>query len=188
MIVQPTMPPLPPSGSPGHPLHSAATAACMRPPPPSFARAAAAFLAFPGLVAFLVPWLLHPRNAPLRPEALPVLALGVGSLLWCVRDFYVIGRGTLAPWAPPRRLVVIGLYRVSRNPMYLAVLLILAGWALAYRSATLAVYAAALALAFHLRVVLGEEPWLARTHGAEWTAYEAAVPRWLLPRRRVARR
>lgn len=149
-------------------------------PPRSFARALAAFLLLPGLVAFVVPWLLRPTDAPFDPLALPVLGLGVGLLLWCVRDFYVIGRGTLAPWAPPERLVVVGLYRYSRNPMYLAVLLVLCGWTLAFRSPTLGAYAAAVAVAFHLRVILGEEPWLARTHGDTWTAYKASVPRWLL--------
>jgi protein-S-isoprenylcysteine O-methyltransferase Ste14 len=98
-----------------------------------------------------------------------------------VRDFYVVGRGTLAPWEPPRRLVVVGLYRYSRNPMYLAVLLTLAGWSLAYHAAELWAYTAALAVAFHLRVVLAEEPYLARTHGERWGEYRAAVPRWLGP-------
>lgn len=63
--------------------------------------------------------------------------------------------------------------------MYIAVLVILTGWALAFGSRTLWIYAGAVALGFHLRVVLGEEPWLARTHGAEWVAYRASVPRWL---------
>ena len=97
-----------------------------------------------------------------------------------MRDFYVVGRGSLAPWAPPQRLVVVGLYRVSRNPMYVAVLVILFGWALAYGSRTLWLYTAVVAIAFHLRIVLAEEPWLARVHGAEWTRYRSTVPRWLL--------
>ena len=111
-----------------------------------------------------------------------ILAIAVGAalLLWCVRDFYVSGRGTLAPWSPPRTLVVVGLYRYTRNPMYIAVLTILAGWALLYWSGGLALYAAVIACAFHLRVVLGEEPWLARTHGEDWRRYASAVPRWLL--------
>lgn len=92
----------------------------------------------------------------------------------CVRS-----SGTLAPWSPPTRLVVSGLYRVSRNPMYVAVLLIVAGWALLFRSRAIGIYAAVLMLAFHARVVWGEEPWLARTHGTEWAAYASMVPRWL---------
>ena len=107
------------------------------------------------------------------------LSLGVALLLWTVRDFYVAGRGTLAPWAPPEELVVVGLYRISRNPMYIAVILVLAAWAIGFHSRSLAVYAAVVAVAFHLRVVLGEEPWLARTHHEKWSRYKAQVPRWI---------
>ena len=119
----------------------------------------------------------------MRPAGLPLIVAGVVMLLWCVRDFFVTGRGSLAPWAPPERLVTVGLYRVSRNPMYVAVLSLLCGWALAFGSAAHWVYAGIVAIAFQLRVVYGEEPWLARRHGEEWEAYMAAVPRWLFPRR-----
>src|SRR4051812_32435188 len=112
---------------------------------------------------------------------LPIVGVGTALLLWCVRDFYVAGRGTLAPWAPPKHLVVVGLYRVSRNPMYVAVLIVLIGWGLVFSSRALAIYAAVVALAVHLRVVTYEEPWLARTFGAEWLAYRRRVPRWLGP-------
>ncbi len=146
-----------------------------------FLRALIAFLVLPGVVAFLVPTLIASREG-LRFNLFGAMALGVGLLvlLWCVYAFYHTGKGTLAPWAPPRRLVTVGLYRFSRNPMYVGVLLALIGWALLFGSAALGWYAAAMALAFHLRVVLAEEPWLARTHGAEWQAYQKAVPRWLL--------
>ena len=63
--------------------------------------------------------------------------------------------------------------------MYVAVLLMLVGWARTLSSRTLWIYAACIALAFHLRIVFGEEPWLARTHGEQWTTYAARVPRWL---------
>jgi protein-S-isoprenylcysteine O-methyltransferase Ste14 len=96
-----------------------------------------------------------------------------------VRDFYVLGRGTLAPWDPPRRLVVRGLYRYSRNPMYLGVLCIVGGWAIGFQSTSLGLYCAGLLAAFHLRVILAEEPFLARTHGEEWTEYVSRVRRWL---------
>jgi protein-S-isoprenylcysteine O-methyltransferase Ste14 len=105
-------------------------------------------------------------------------------LLWCVGAFYFDGRGTLAPWDPPRSLVVTGVYRLSRNPMYVAVVLVLWGWALGFRSPSLAIYALVVMVAFHLRVVLGEEPWLARKHGARWVQYKAHVPRWFgIPRK-----
>ena len=96
-----------------------------------------------------------------------------------VREFYVAGRGTLAPWSPPRNLVTSGLHRDSRNPMYVGVLLILCGWAIGLWSWPLAIYAAGIAVVFHVRVLLHEEPFLARTHGDAWTAYRARVGRWL---------
>ena len=144
-------------------------------------RALLAFLALPGVVAFALPvlWLLS-QDAPLaQPLGLYVLLIGLAALLRCTRDFYVSGRGTLAPWSPPQHLVVIGLYRYSRNPMYVSVLLILIGWAWAFASGPLWIYAACVTLAFHLRVVLGEEPWLARQHGQGWTDYASRVRRWL---------
>jgi protein-S-isoprenylcysteine O-methyltransferase Ste14 len=104
-------------------------------------------------------------------------------LLWCVGVFYREGRGTLAPWDPPRALVTTGVYGLSRNPMYVAVVLVLCGWALGFRSLPLAAYAIIVMIGFHLRVVFGEEPWLARTHGEAWTRYTARVPRWMGVRR-----
>lgn len=148
-----------------------------------FWRSVVAFLALPTVVAFVVPWLLVSHTARVHTIALPILALGIVLLLWCVRDFYVAGQGTLAPWAPPKHLVTVGLYRVSRNPMYLAVLTILIGWAVAFGSVGLGIYAAIVAIAVHLRVVSYEEPWLARTFPDEWVAYRARVPRWLGRRR-----
>jgi protein-S-isoprenylcysteine O-methyltransferase Ste14 len=107
------------------------------------------------------------------------LACGIGGLLWCVRDFYVAGKGTLAPWDPPQKLVVVGLYRFTRNPMYWSVLFVLVGWSVWFGSPVLAAYTVLAAVAFHLRVVLYEEPWLAKKHGAIWTEFAANVPRWL---------
>ena len=113
-------------------------------------------------------------------EVPAILTAGFAGLLWCVRDFYVAGRGTLAPWSPPRRLVAVGLYRYSRNPMYVAVLAVLAGWGLSFGSAGHLVYAGGVAVAFQLRVVLHEEPWLARTFAEDWDTYRRRTPRWLL--------
>jgi protein-S-isoprenylcysteine O-methyltransferase Ste14 len=132
------------------------------------------------MVALVIPGLLL-RPSVARFHLAGLLPLGAGAivLLICVRDFYVAGRGTLAPWAPPERLVVVGPYRFSRNPMYVAVILMLSGWALAFRSRGLITYAAVMAVVFHLRVRFWEEPWLAETHGEEWLRYRSAVPRWL---------
>ena len=149
-------------------------------------KAIVAFLALPGMVAFVIPlWLLAPRASGAFANQLGFIPLGLGivGLLWCVVEFYRAGRGTLAPWAPPKALVVTGLYRYSRNPMYVAVLLILLGWSIGFRSWTLGGYAAMIAIAFQLRVVLNEEPFLLRTHGEAWRRYASTVPRWLGARR-----
>jgi protein-S-isoprenylcysteine O-methyltransferase Ste14 len=146
-----------------------------------FTQALIAFLAMPGMVAFVIPaaWLWQTGHTHLaQPLGLLLLAFGVVALLWCVRDFYVSGKGTLAPWAPPEHLVVVGLYRYSRNPMYVSVALVLLGWAMSFGSRGLFIYALVVVAAFHLRVVFGEEPWLARTHGEQWEHYVARVPRW----------
>jgi protein-S-isoprenylcysteine O-methyltransferase Ste14 len=146
-----------------------------------FTRSVIAFLALPGMVAFAIPaaWLWYTKHTQLaQPLGLLLFAFGVIALLWCVRDFYVSGKGTLAPWAPPEKLVTVGLYRYSRNPMYVAVALMLLGWGVSFGSWGLFVYTFMVVIAFHLRVTFCEEPWLARTHGQEWQHYAARVPRW----------
>ncbi len=147
-------------------------------------RAAIAFVALPGVIAFAIPLgiarFMPSRSTGFARSGLLELVLGVIVLLWCARDFYVHGRGTLAPWSPPAVLVRTGLYQWTRNPMYVGVLLIVIGWALSLRSSPIAGYAAGLALLFHLRVIFGEEPWLARTYGADWAEYRKRVPRWIL--------
>jgi pimeloyl-ACP methyl ester carboxylesterase/protein-S-isoprenylcysteine O-methyltransferase Ste14 len=153
-----------------------------------FLRSLTAFLALPGLVAFAAPlfmaWPLV-RSGAFNPIALVLLIPGIALLLWCVRHFLVTGKGTLAPWDPPRHLVSTGAYRVSRNPMYVAVTLILFGWAIAFGAWGLVLYALIVMAAFHLRVVIHEEPYLAQTHGRKWDDYRARVPRWIFPSRRA---
>jgi protein-S-isoprenylcysteine O-methyltransferase Ste14 len=152
-------------------------------------RAFISFLVLPGVVAGLVPALIVTRDVHRGPGSdwgWALLVPGFCLLLWCVRDFYVSGRGTLAPWDPPRRLVIVGLYRRVRNPMYVSVLTLLLGWSLAAGSVRVAGYAAVVVLIFHLRVIYYEEPHLRKLFGAEWTAYAASVPRWL-PRLRVTK-
>ena len=147
-----------------------------------FLRALFAFLVLPAVVGGLLPWWLLP-NDRWRNDGTPlgwvVLWVGACILLWCVRDFYAIGKGTLAPWDPPKRLVIVGLYRFTRNPMYVGVLGWVFGWSLLACSPVLAVYAGLLAACFHLRVIFYEEPTLAQQFGNEWKIYCASVNRWL---------
>ena len=145
-----------------------------------FWKAVFGFVALPGTVAFIVPLtVLLPRSSIVLDRfGLVLVLLGITLLLSTVREFYVAGRGTLAPWSPPEELVTTGLYSLSRNPMYVAVVLVLLGWAALFHSVALLSYAVAVAAAFHLRVILGEEPWLAQTHRTSWLRYSAQVPRW----------
>jgi protein-S-isoprenylcysteine O-methyltransferase Ste14 len=146
-------------------------------------RAIMAFLALPALFAFAVPiWIGTSAGRPVRHLvwASVLLCLGTLLLLWCVREFYVSGRGTLAPWDPPKHLVTSGPYRISRNPIYVGVVTILAGWCTLWSSRTLLIYSVLVMIAFHLWVLLFEEPWAARRFGSEWDAYRARVPRWVI--------
>ncbi|MBM4117948.1 isoprenylcysteine carboxylmethyltransferase family protein [bacterium] len=103
--------------------------------------------------------------------------------LWCIWDLARHGRGTPAPSAAPQRLVVRGLYRLTRNPMYLAVLTLIFAWALLFRSTILLGYGLLVAAGFQLFVCGDEEPPLRARFGRECAAYCAQVGRWL-PRRR----
>jgi len=96
-----------------------------------------------------------------------------------VWDFAANGRGTLAPVDPPRTLVVRGLYRYVRNPMYVGVMTILLGESLFFASTTLLRYAIGCFVAFHLFIMLYEEPTLRSKFGESYITYCSAVNRWL---------
>jgi protein-S-isoprenylcysteine O-methyltransferase Ste14 len=150
--------------------------------------AVAFFILAPGTVAGLVPWLLSRggpdpiRGGGLRVAGGLLAAAGVASLVESFVRFVRQGRGTPAPQAPPKELVVSGQFRFVRNPMYLAILAIVLGQAAARGRLVLLAYAAALFGAFHLRVVRYEEPTLARQFGEAFENYRRHVPRWR-PRR-----
>jgi len=146
-------------------------------------RAILAFVTLPGVFAGVIPALISSadkRSWQGFPAGYVLVVIGLFLLLWCVRDFLVSGQGTLSPWDPPKHLVVVGLYHFTRNPMYVSICLLLIGWILVAGSLWLAGYSLVLTTGFHLRVVLYEEPRLAKLFGEEWKAYAAAVPRWFL--------
>ena len=136
----------------------------------------------------LLPWLLlqsgvgRVEPGPWRFLGIPAVAAGLAIYGWCARDFAVRGRGTPAPWDAPRRMVVGGLYRRVRNPMYIGILSIIAGEAVFFGSAPLLAYGFLVFLAFHQRVVRYEEPTLRHAFGDSYDAYCGSVGRWL-PRR-----
>lgn len=147
----------------------------------------------PGTVGVYLPLVMAGDRSPaggwVLAAAGAVLAAGAALYAWCVWDFGRFGRGTPAPIDAPKKLVVRGLYRYLRNPMYVSVLLGILGWALLFRTASLVLYALAVSACFQLFVVGYEEPHLARVFGDEYRAYRARVPRWLpsRPRRSPSR-
>ena len=114
------------------------------------------------------------------PQILGMFVGGIGAALalWCIFTFATIGKGTPAPFDPPRKLVTRGPYRFLRNPMYLGAALALAGAALFYRSAPLLAYVATFLLVSHLFVLTYEEPTLRRSFGPDYEAYCQRVRRW----------
>jgi protein-S-isoprenylcysteine O-methyltransferase Ste14 len=118
------------------------------------------------------------RLGTLQVAGMVVAAAGAAVALWCILSFALIGRGTPAPFDPPRRLVVRGPYRYVRNPMYLGAGLALAGAALFYETGALWAYAAGFLVLTHLLVVLYEEPTLRKTFGEDYETYRRQVRRW----------
>ena len=154
---------------------------------PAVLGSAAFFVVAPCTLAGLVPWWitgwqLQPPFLGLEATrgvgAVMILA-GVPGLVDAFARFALQGLGTPAPIAPPRRLVVTGLYRHVRNPMYVAVVAIVLGQALLLGDARLIFYGALLWLSFHAFVVAYEEPTLEASFGSEYEAFRAAVPRWI---------
>jgi protein-S-isoprenylcysteine O-methyltransferase Ste14 len=145
------------------------------------------FVVAPCTLAGLVPWSI--TGWQLRPPflgleltrgigAIMILA-GVPGLVDAFARFALQGLGTPAPIAPTRNLVVTGLYRYVRNPIYVAVVAIILGQAVLMGDWRLIVYGALLWLFFHVFVVAYEEPTLEQTFGREYEAFRAAVPRWI---------
>jgi protein-S-isoprenylcysteine O-methyltransferase Ste14 len=139
----------------------------------------------PGFVRVYIPyWMTRFRIPPEEPGWEIVLAaalnfVGLVPLFESIVRFIRVGRGTLVPAAPTQRLVVSGLYRYVRNPMYVGVLTCIGGEALLFRSHSLVIYLAWVCLAAHLFVCLYEVPTLMRRHPEDYPLYKLYVARWL---------
>jgi protein-S-isoprenylcysteine O-methyltransferase Ste14 len=143
-------------------------------------------IVFPGIVLFYVPYEIVTsssiatfRLGILCYTAVITWLLGVSISLWCVWDFVSRGRGTPAPIDPPKELVVGGLYKIVRNPMYIGILLILLGHIFWFQSIWLVLYAVCVFIAFHLFVVFYEEPTLRKKFGDSYKRFSQRVPRWI---------
>jgi protein-S-isoprenylcysteine O-methyltransferase Ste14 len=143
------------------------------------------FIVAPGFAAGVVPWWIsgwHRRRSLGWPlEALGILLIAVGAivLINCFGRFALQGLGTPAPILPTRHLVVTGLYRHVRNPMYVGVLAVILGQALVVGNAAVFAYAGIVWLGFHLFVLAYEEPTLKATYNGEYEEFCSNVPRWL---------
>lgn len=144
------------------------------------------FVIAPGFVAGLAPWWISNRGAdtvslrwPLRALGLVLIAAGASILLDSFVRFAMQGLGTPAPVFPTRHLVITGLYRFVRNPMYVAVVAVIFGQSLFLGNVQVFEYGAMVWLGFHLMVVLYEEPTLRTTFPREYREFCANVPRWI---------
>lgn len=141
----------------------------------------------PGLIAGYIPWAIsrwrmHPPflgTSATRWLGVLLIAVGLPMLLEAFARFALQGRGTPAPVLPPERLVVFGLYRHVRNPMYVAITALIIGQGLLLGDPRLLGLAMVVWLTFHPFVLLYEEPRLKKRFGADYEAYRAAVPRWI---------
>ena len=148
-------------------------------------------LVVPGTIAVLVPLLIKwdrpVAEGPTLWLGACLLALGTLLYLRSVWDFAVSGGGTPAPIDAPKRLVTNGVYRYSRNPIYIAVLIAIAGWASLYQAPVLLIYGVALFALYAVIIQRHEEPHLSKEFGEEFTAYKASTGRWLPRLRRKDR-
>lgn len=150
-------------------------------------------LVAPGTVTLLLPYLILRWTDGLS-IAFGWTTIAGGLLILCGTAIYAacaigfvrFGRGTPAPIDPPTELVVQGLYRWSRNPMYVGIVTVLLGESLLPRSVPLLFYAAAVFVGFNLFIMLYEEPTLTRMFGSSYKSYRSRVPRWIGPVRRTA--
>jgi protein-S-isoprenylcysteine O-methyltransferase Ste14 len=110
---------------------------------------------------------------------LGLVGLGFALVLWCLVTFAFVGRGTAAPFDPPRTLVVAGPYRFVRNPIYIGAVVAMLGAAMVLWSGWLVLYAFAVLIVTHLLVILYEEPHLRRVFGQPYEDYLRTVHRWV---------
>ncbi len=144
----------------------------------------------PGIVAGLIPYLIlgdkvsdmfvqRLSHQGLHSSGAIVFLIGLAIMLTCIISFAVNGRGTLSPIDPTKKLVISGLHRFSRNPMYVGVTLILIGEAIFFQSTELWFYSLFVFVTFNIFTILVEEPRLQRDFGEEYKTYCKKVRRWI---------
>ena len=112
-----------------------------------------------------------------------IVLAGLALLIWTISLFIRVGRGTLAPWNPTRRLVIVGPYAHLRNPMISGVASVIVGEAMIFASPRVALWAVVFVFINHVYFVFSEEPGLVKRFGPEYERYKRQVPRWLFQAR-----
>lgn len=142
----------------------------------------------PGSVIVLIPYLIISFFSPpdyykiVRLQYIGIIPFLIGLVisLRCFYDFISVGKGTPVPIDPPKKLVIIGMYRFVRNPMYIGILFLLFGEAIFFKSFVLLGYTACVYCLFQIFIIGFEEPMLKTKFGKEYEDYCKIVPRWLI--------
>lgn len=138
-----------------------------------------------GVFTYLIPYQISTRDFLILNVgvfsylAIPFFIIGTSIIIWCSVDMVQKGKGTPAHVDPPKKLIVNGLYRYTRNPIYVGGLLILLGYIFWFGSGIMVVYFSLFILAYQILITLIEEPILRNTFGKEYEEYCQQVPRWI---------
>ena len=153
-------------------------------------RTLSSFIA-PIVVCFVIPYLIvvlehrlfvRPVFTPsisLKVIGLAIVLVGLILSMITIRTFMLIGKGTIMPWDPTRKLIVVGFYRHVRNPMILSVIIILVGEAVLFASYGIALWAVLTFVFNTIYFIYSEEPGLVKRFGEEYLEYKKYVPRWI---------
>ena len=142
-------------------------------------------LLVPGVLLVLLPCALIGADVALFSFglfhwlAVPLWAAGAAVIIWCAWAFTVRGRGTPSPTDPPKELVISGLYRYVRNPIYVGVVTFLLGYVFWYPTRAILLMPVIVVICSHLFVIFYEEPHLRKAFGAAYGEYCRSVPRWI---------
>ncbi len=148
-------------------------------------------LIVPGAVAVYIPLLISQNSTIFSNLSLMIaiflFCIGCALYFWCLWDFASFGGGTPVLIDAPKKLVVRGLYRYSRNPMFAGVLIVLVGWAIMFQSLSLLIHWTCVALTFQIFIIFYEEPHLQTVFGNQYKNYCNKVGRWIpkLPRKLI---